>query len=142
VKPDRTDRLEHVARLAWRTRPHAFARDGRQLSGPVGFGLRSPSGAALHFIPDTEPATIIEGVGAELFLVAARRVAAEDTSLGGTGLDVDAVLELVRTHASRRRTGLFASPTRRSSRRVGFSVFGGGQGEAPDLGRREKGASR
>ena len=39
VDVEPTDRLEHVARLAWRTLPYAFARDGRQLTGPVAFDL-------------------------------------------------------------------------------------------------------
>jgi uncharacterized protein (TIGR03084 family) len=98
VQPS-TDRLEHIARLAWRTLPYAFARDGRTLAGPVEFDLVAPSGAHWRFAPDTEPATIIEGRGAELCLVAARRVAPEDTSLRGTGPDARAVLELVRTYA-------------------------------------------
>jgi uncharacterized protein (TIGR03084 family) len=94
-----TDRLEHIARLAWRTLPYAFERDGRKLTGPVAFHLDAPSGARWNFVPDVEPATIIEGAGAELCLVAARRVAADDTMLRGTGPDVAAVLELVRTYA-------------------------------------------
>jgi len=94
-----TDRLEHVARLAWRTLPYAFARAGRELTGPVAFELVSPSGAAWHFRPDTEPVTLLEGPGAHLCLVAARRVAPEHTSLRATGADGSAVLELVRTYA-------------------------------------------
>jgi uncharacterized protein (TIGR03084 family) len=94
-----TDRLEHVARLAWRTLPYAFARAGRQLAGPVAFELEAPSGKKWHFVPDTEPATVIEGPGAQLCLVAARRVAPEDTELRGSGPDTAAVLELVRTYA-------------------------------------------
>ena len=99
VVQEPTDRLEHIARLAWRTLPYAFARDGRELRGPVEFDLRAPSGTRWRFVPDAEPATVIEGGGADLCLVAARRVAAEDTSLRGTGPDVHAVLELVRTYA-------------------------------------------
>ena len=94
-----TDHLEHIARLAWRTLPYAFAREGRELAGPVAFDLRAPSGRQWHFVPDTEPSTLIEGAGADLCLVAARRVAAEDTSLRGSGPDARAVLELVRTYA-------------------------------------------
>ena len=94
-----TDRLEHVARLAWRTLPYAFAREGRELAGPVAFDLRAPSGGRWHFVPDMEPATVIEGSGADLCLVAARRVAADDTSLRAAGPDGRAVLELVRTYA-------------------------------------------
>jgi uncharacterized protein (TIGR03084 family) len=99
VVQEPTDALEHVARLAWRILPYAFARDGRELSGPVAFELVAPSGAPWHFLPDGDPATVIEGSGAELCLVAARRVAPEDTSLRGTGPDARAVLELVRTYA-------------------------------------------
>ena len=99
VAQEPTDSLEHIARLAWRTLPYAFARDGRELAGPVAFELTSPSGAPWHFVPDTDPVTVIEGPGADLCLVAARRVAPEDTSLHGTGPDARAVLELVRTYA-------------------------------------------
>lgn len=94
-----TDRLEGIARLAWRTLPYAFARAGRQLAGSVSFDLRAPSGARWHFVTDDAPATIIEGDGVELCLVAARRVPASETSLSGTGPDAEAVLELVRTYA-------------------------------------------
>ena len=97
--PHVTDRLEHIARLAWRTLPYAFARDGRELAGPVAFDLSAPSGARWHFVPDTAPATVIEGAGVDLCLVAARRVDAAHTSLRGAGPDADAVLQLVRTYA-------------------------------------------
>jgi uncharacterized protein (TIGR03084 family) len=93
------DRLEHIARLAWRTLPYAFQRAGRELSGPVAFDLRAPGGGRWIFVPDGAPVTVIEGEGAELCLVAARRIPADATSLGGTGPDVPAVLELVRTYA-------------------------------------------
>jgi uncharacterized protein (TIGR03084 family) len=99
VAQEPTDRLEYVARLAWRTLPYAFARGGRALSGPVAFELRAPSGASWRFVPDEAPLTTITGEGAELCLVAARRVTPPDTSLRGTGPDADAVLELVRTYA-------------------------------------------
>ena len=99
VEQEPTDDLEHIARLAWRTLPYAFARSGRQLAGPVAFDLRAPSGRRWHFVPDTAPATVIEGSGAELCLVAARRIAPGDTSLRGTGPDAHAVLEVVRTYA-------------------------------------------
>lgn len=94
-----TDRLEFVARLAWRTLPYAFARDGRELTGPVAFELRAPSGAPWHFVPKEPPLTTITGDGVDLCLVAARRVAPQHTSLRGTGPDADAVLQLVRTYA-------------------------------------------
>ena len=98
VEQELTDRLEHIARLAWRTLPYAFARERRELAGPVAFDLRAPSGARWHFVPDAEPVTVIAGAGAELCLVAARRVAPHDTSLRGAGPDGRPVLELVRTY--------------------------------------------
>jgi uncharacterized protein (TIGR03084 family) len=99
VAQEPTDALEHVARLAWRTLPYAFRRDGRELAGPVEFDLVGPSGARWHFVPDSEARTVIEGPGAELCLVAARRIAPEETQLRGNGPDGEAVLELVRTYA-------------------------------------------
>jgi uncharacterized protein (TIGR03084 family) len=94
-----TDRLEPIARLAWRTLPYAFARDGRELAGPVAFELTAPSGASWSFVPDETPATVVEGPGADLCRVAARRVDPSDTALRATGVDASAVLELVRTYA-------------------------------------------
>ncbi|MGH9111758.1 MAG: maleylpyruvate isomerase family mycothiol-dependent enzyme [Acidimicrobiales bacterium] len=93
------DRLRHIARLAWRTLPYAFARAGRELSGPVAFGLRGPSGDRWDFTPEGEPVTTIRGDALELCLVAARRVEPGDTRLRGEGLDAEMVLELVRTYA-------------------------------------------
>jgi uncharacterized protein (TIGR03084 family) len=93
------DRLWHIARLAWRTLPYAFAQAGRDLTGPVDFQLRGPKGDPWSFVPDDEPLTTIRGEGAELCLVAARRVDPRDTTLRGEGPDADAVLELVRTYA-------------------------------------------
>jgi uncharacterized protein (TIGR03084 family) len=99
VVPEPTDRIEHIARLAWRTLPYAFARDGRELAGPVTFDLRAPSGNRWRFAPDGDAATVIVGAGLDLCLVAARRVTPGATSLRGTGPDAHAVLELVRTYA-------------------------------------------
>jgi uncharacterized protein (TIGR03084 family) len=92
-------RLRHIARLAWRTIPYAFARAGRELHGPVAFLLRGTDGEAWDFLPDDKALTTIRGDGAELCNVAARRVEPSATSLTGEGPDVDAVLELVRTYA-------------------------------------------
>jgi uncharacterized protein (TIGR03084 family) len=94
-----TERLRHVARLAWRTIPYAMAGAGRELSAPVAFHLRGTDGSSWDFVPDEEPGTVITGDGVELCLVAARRVDASATSLRGEGPDADSVLELVRTYA-------------------------------------------
>ncbi|MGH9032122.1 MAG: maleylpyruvate isomerase family mycothiol-dependent enzyme, partial [Acidimicrobiia bacterium] len=91
--------VRHVARLAWRTLPYAFARAGRELTGPVAFVLRGPSGAKWEFVPEDDPLTFMRGDGTELCLVAARRVDPRETALRGEGPDVEAVLDLVRTYA-------------------------------------------
>jgi len=93
------DRLWHVARLAWRTLPYAFTQAGRQLTGPVAFELRGPSGNDWSFGTDDSPVTVVRGEGIDLCEVAARRVDPGDTTLVGEGPDADAVLELVRTYA-------------------------------------------
>jgi uncharacterized protein (TIGR03084 family) len=93
------DRLRHIARLAWRTLPYAFARAGRELRGPVAFRLQGPDGDRWSFEPEVEPSTVVEGDGVELCLVAARRVDPAGTTLRATGPDAAAVLELVRTYA-------------------------------------------
>jgi hypothetical protein len=88
-----------VARLAWRTLPYAFTQAGRQLTGPVAFELRGPSGNDWSFGTDDSPVTVVRGEGIDLCEVAARRVDPGDTTLVGEGPDADAVLELVRTYA-------------------------------------------
>ncbi len=93
------DGLRHIARLAWRTLPYAFARAGRPQAGPVAFYLRAPDGSQWDFVPDTEPLTTITGDALDLCLVAAQRVTASDTGLRGEGPDTAAVLDLVRTYA-------------------------------------------
>ncbi|HEV3227743.1 MAG TPA: maleylpyruvate isomerase family mycothiol-dependent enzyme, partial [Acidimicrobiales bacterium] len=67
-------RLGYIARLAWRTLPYAFARDGQELHGPVAFDLIGPAGEAWNFGTDGAAATTIRGSGVDLCLVAARRV--------------------------------------------------------------------
>lgn len=94
-----TDRLELIARLAWRTLPYAFDLAGGSLSGPVAFRLRAPSGKQWVFASDEPTVTTIVGPAVELCEVAARRVDPSSTSLSGEGPDVDDVLALVRTYA-------------------------------------------
>lgn len=93
------DRLRHIARLAWRTLPYAFMREGQELTGPVAFHLRGPSGDQWDFVPDGEPATVVTGDGTDLCLIAARRITPDKAAIQATGPDADAVLALVRTYA-------------------------------------------
>lgn len=94
-----SDRLRPIARLAWRTLPYTFAREGKELGGPVAFLLEGPGGEAWHFIPESEATTTITGPASDLCLVAARRAQPEDTALVGRGPDAESVLTLVRTYA-------------------------------------------
>jgi uncharacterized protein (TIGR03084 family) len=91
--------LRHIARLAWRTLPYAFAEAGRDLAGPVAFELTGPAGERWDLVPPEPPVTVIVGDALDLCLVAARRRAPADTALVGEGPDAAAVLELVRTYA-------------------------------------------
>jgi uncharacterized protein (TIGR03084 family) len=94
-----TDRLWHISRLAWRTLPYAFARDGRELTGPVAFELTGPGGDDWTFTPEDEPLTVVHGPAADLCAVAGQRRGASDTDLTAAGPDAEQVLHLVRTFA-------------------------------------------
>jgi len=94
-----SDRLWHIARLAWRTVPYAFTLAGRTPPGAVAFELRGPHGDEWDFEPDESPSTTIRGDAIELCLVAAQRAEPSATSLRGDGPGADEVLELVRTYA-------------------------------------------
>lgn len=89
-----TERLRHIARLAWRTLPYAFSRAGRTFTGPVAFEL---DGCTLT--PDEPAVTTIRGSVLDLCRVAARRADPKETDLTGEGPDAEDVLALVRTYA-------------------------------------------
>ena len=93
-----TDRLFHVARLAWRTLPYALAGEGRVLAGPVAFELTAPTGGTWS-LAEGPPTTVVAGSALDLCRVAGRRVDPADTDLVATGPDADHVLRLVRTYA-------------------------------------------
>jgi uncharacterized protein (TIGR03084 family) len=94
-----TNRIRHIARLAWRTLPYAFEEAQTSLHGPVALSLVGPSGDQWEYVPDDPPLTTISGSAVEFCEVAGRRVAAEDTALVGIGPDAETVLRLVRTYA-------------------------------------------
>ena len=97
--PAPTDRLWHVARLAWRTVPYALAQAGIDPAGPVAFDLEAPDGSGWAFRGGEEAATVVTGTALDLCTVAGQRADARDTGLTATGPDADAVLRLVRTFA-------------------------------------------
>jgi uncharacterized protein (TIGR03084 family) len=94
-----SERIRHIARLAWRTLPYAFSSAGRTVSGPVAFELSGPAGEPWTFAPEAPATTTIRGTALDLCQVAGQRADAADTGLTGDGPDVDAVLALVRTFA-------------------------------------------
>ena len=91
-------RIKHIARLAWRTLPYAFARAGRSMNGSVRFELDTSIGEVWVFGDDSAETTL-RGPVHELLEVAAQRANASDTSLTAEGPDADGALELVRTFA-------------------------------------------
>lgn len=99
IAPAADDRLEHIARLAWRTLPYAFTRSGRKLRGSVAFDLVAPAGDPWVFGAPEASDTVVRGPALELCLVAAQRRKADETSLVASGPDAAGVLELVRTFA-------------------------------------------
>ncbi len=99
VQLEPTNRLRHIARLAWRTLPYAFVQADLKMHGPVALELTGPRGDTWRFDPDAPPVTMISGSAAEFCEVAARRVEARATALIGTGPDAEAVLRVVRTYA-------------------------------------------
>lgn len=96
--PD-TARLWHVARLAHRTIPYAYARAGRDDPPSVYLELEPPGGGEPWTFGDPDAEDAISGPAGEFCRVAARRMAPGDTSLVVRGPGADDVLSLVRTYA-------------------------------------------
>ncbi len=96
--PD-TDRLWHIARLAHRTTPYAYARAGRNDPPPVRVELTSPSGERWEFGPEGAEC-FVEGSASDFCRIAARRLLPADArSIVTTGERTIEVLGLIRTYA-------------------------------------------
>jgi uncharacterized protein (TIGR03084 family) len=91
--------LEQIVRLAWRTLPYAFARDGKQLAGPVAVELTAPAGGTWAFGDVGTSTTTVRGPATDFCEVAARRLDPANSNLTTTGPDGPDVLALVRTYA-------------------------------------------
>ena len=94
-----SDRLEHIARLAWRTLPYAFQRRRPHAERPGRLRPHGASRAGLVAPPRRARSTTVTGTAVDLCAVAARRVEPAATGLVAEGPDAAAVLELVRTYA-------------------------------------------
>jgi uncharacterized protein (TIGR03084 family) len=92
-------RLWHIARLAWRTIPYAFARAGTEpLRGPVAVSLTAPDGTTWDFGDTAAATTTVVGRALDFCLVAARRLDPAAAELRADGPDAARVLALVRTY--------------------------------------------
>lgn len=95
--PD-TDRLRHIAWLAQRTLPYAFALAGVEAQ-PVRCLLTGPSGDVWELGPAGAPSRI-EGAGGDFCRVAAQRLRPEETTLQAVGPHAAEALAVVRTYAA------------------------------------------
>jgi uncharacterized protein (TIGR03084 family) len=95
--PD-TARLRHIAWLAMRTLPYAFAVAGLE-ARPVRCELTGPGGERWEFGP-ADAGSCITGAAGEFCRVAAQRLAPEAAGLTATGPDAAAALRVVRTYAA------------------------------------------
>jgi uncharacterized protein (TIGR03084 family) len=94
--PD-TARLRHIAWLAIRTLPYAFAVGGLK-ARPVRCELTGPDGERWKFGP-TDAESCISGAAGAFCRVAAQRLAPEASGLTTTGPDAATALRVVRTYA-------------------------------------------
>jgi uncharacterized protein (TIGR03084 family) len=96
--PD-TDRLRHVAWLAHRSLPYAFARSG---AGPqdVACDLTAPDGIARWRYGPQDADSVISGPAGAFCRVAAQRLRPEESGLQASGPHGAAALRLLRTYAA------------------------------------------
>lgn len=95
--PD-TERLRHIAWLAQRTLPYAFALAGLEAQ-PVRCVLTGPGGERWDLGPADAPSRI-EGPAGDFCRVAAQRLRPEQTALRAVGPHAAEALALVRTYAA------------------------------------------
>ncbi len=96
--PD-TQRIRHIAWLAHRSIPYAYARAGREDPPTVRLDLLSVDGDRLSFGPEDAECSV-RGSMSELCRIAARRlVPADARTIEISGLRGDELLGLVRTYA-------------------------------------------
>jgi uncharacterized protein (TIGR03084 family) len=95
--PD-TVRLRHIARLAHRSLPYAFAVAGEE-PGPVRVELTGPDGAAWRFGPADAP-SVISGQAGAFCRVGAQRLAPAESGLTTTGPHGATALRVLRNYAA------------------------------------------
>jgi uncharacterized protein (TIGR03084 family) len=96
--PD-TERLRHIAWLAHRTLPYAFAGAG-QPAAEVSCELTAPDGVTVWRFGPPGAGSAITGPAGAFCRVAARRLAPGQSGLQASGPDAAAALRLLRTYAA------------------------------------------
>jgi uncharacterized protein (TIGR03084 family) len=96
--PD-SERLWHIARLAHRTVPYAYARAGRDDAPTVRLELLSPDEEMWHFGSE-DAECVVTGSASEFCRIAARRLSLTDAAtIVKWGARTAEMLTLVRTYA-------------------------------------------
>lgn len=99
VIPEYTDRLRHIAMLAYIARPYAYQTNGLEPpSTPLRLELRLPSGKLWTQGPE-DAVDIIRGLAREFCRVAVRRGHWQDTSLEIIGTDARSYVGIAQTYA-------------------------------------------
>lgn len=99
VEPQDTDRLRHVALLAYLARPYAYQVNGIPLPNrPLRLELTLPSGASWSQGPQDAP-DVIRGKAGDFCRVAVRRRHWKDTALQVSGEEALRFAEIVQTYA-------------------------------------------
>ncbi len=99
IEPKDTDRLRHVALLAYLARPYAYQVNGLQMPDrPLRLELTLPSGAHWAQGPEGAP-DIIRGSAGDFCRVAVRRRHWKDTALLISGEEALRFAEIVQTYA-------------------------------------------
>jgi uncharacterized protein (TIGR03084 family) len=93
-----TARLRHIAWLAYRTLPYAFARAGEQ-PGSVFCALTAPDGTETWRYGPPEADSVITGSAGAFCRVAAQRLTPAQSGLIGTGPNGATALGLLRSYA-------------------------------------------
>jgi uncharacterized protein (TIGR03084 family) len=96
--PD-TGRLRHIAWLAHRTLPYAFALTGQE-PAEVSCELTAPDGVTIWRFGPPEAGSVISGPAGEFCRIAVRRLAPEQSGLQTTGPHAHAALQVIRTYAA------------------------------------------
>lgn len=95
---DDTSRIRHVAWLAHRMLPYAFAEAGEEYpEGGIRLELMGPRYARWVYGPEDAP-DVIKGVAGEWCRIAVRRLDSEATSLKAEGENAEKALKVARTY--------------------------------------------